>query len=112
MSENYAANPSAMTAHAHRLSSYQGDLELASDALRQASANNGAFGAMVGPFIAPLFQLVEAGEHLAINGASIALDKLSQSLIASARDFEAHEAASAASLTEVGPGGRGGLGVR
>ena len=67
---------------------------------------------MVGPFIAPLFQLVEAGEHLAINGASIALDKLSQSLIASARDFEAHEAASAASLTEVGPGGRGGLGVR
>ena len=100
MSENYAANPSAMTAHAHRLSSYQGDLELASDALRQASANKGAFGGMVGPFIAPLFQLVEAG------------DKLSQSLIASARDFEAHEAASAASLTEVGPGGRGGLGVR
>lgn len=109
MSENYAANPSAMTAHAHRLSSYQGDLELASDALRQASANKGAFGAMVGPFIAPLFQLVEAGEHLAINGASIALDKLSQSLIASARDFEA---ASAASLTEVSLGGRGGLGVR
>ena len=112
MSDTFSADPAALTAHARRLASYQSDLEQASDALRQASANKGAFGAMVGPFIAPLFQLVEAGEHLAINGASIALDKLSQSLIASARDFEAREAASAASLTEVGPGGRGGLGVR
>lgn len=111
MSENYAADPSSMTAHARRLSSYQGDLELASDALRRASASKGAFGAMVGPFIAPLFQLVEAGEHLAINGAGIALDKLSQSLVASAHDFEAREAASATSLTEANPGGWGGLGV-
>ena len=92
MSENYAADPSSMTAHARRLSSYQADLELASGALRQASASKGAFGAMVGPFIAPLFQLVEA-------------------LVASAHDFEAREAASAASLTEANPGGWGGLGV-
>ena len=29
---------------------------------------------MAGPLIAPLFQLVEVGEHLAISGAECALD--------------------------------------
>lgn len=63
---------------------------------------------MVGPFIAPLFQLVEAGEQLAIGGAGFALDKLSQSLVASARSFEAREASSSASLSQAGSGLDGG----
>ena len=53
MSENLSADPSAIRAHAMRLSSYQGDLEQASDALRAAAASRGAFGMMVGPIIAP-----------------------------------------------------------
>jgi hypothetical protein len=108
MSENLSADPSAIRAHAMRLSSYQGDLEQASDALRAAAASTGAFGMMVGPIIAPLFQLVEAGEHLAISGAGLALDKLSQSLIASARSFETREASSSASLSQAGSGLDGG----
>ena len=101
MSDTFSADPAALTAHARRLASYQSDLEQASDALRQTSASNGAFGMMVGPFIAPLFQLVEAGEQLA-------LDKLSQSLVASARSFEAREASSSASLSQAGSGLDGG----
>ena len=108
MSENLSADPSAIRAHAMRLSSYQGDLEQASDALRAAAASTGAFGMMVGPIIAPLFQLVEAGEHLAISGAGLALDKLSQSLIASTRSFEAREASSSSSVNQAGAGLQGG----
>ncbi len=108
MSDRFSADPAALTAHARRLASYQSDLEQASDALRQTSASSGAFGMMVGPFIAPLFQLVEAGEQLAIGGAGFALDKLSQSLVASARSFEAREASSSASLSQAGSGLDGG----
>lgn len=108
MTEIFSADPAAIIAHARRLSSYQSDLEAASDALRQASASNGAFGMMVGPFIAPLFQLVEAGEHLAISGAGSSLDKLSQALAASARSFEAREASSSQSLNQAGSGAKEG----
>ena len=108
MSDTFSADPAALTAHARRLASYQSDLEQASDALRQASASNGAFGMMVGPIIASLPQLVEAGEHLAISGAGLALDKLSQSLIASARSFETSEASSSSSVNQAGAGLQGG----
>ena len=94
MSDTFSADPAALTAHARRLASYQSDLEQASDALRQTSASSGAFGMMVGPFIAPLFQLVEAGEQLAIGGAGFAL--------------EAREASSSASLSQAGSGLDGG----
>lgn len=108
MSDTFSADPAAMIAHARRLASYQGDLEQASDALRQTSASSGAFGMLAGPFIAPLFQLVEAGEQLAISGAGLALDELARSLVASARSFEAREASSSASLNQAGSGLRGG----
>lgn len=85
MSEQFPADPAAITAHALRIFSYQSDLEHASATLRQVSASDGAFGLMAGPLIAPLFQLVEVGEHLAISGAECALDKLGQTLVASAR---------------------------
>ena len=72
MSEQFPADPAAITAHALRIFSYQSDLEHASATLRQVSASDGAFGLMAGPLIAPLFQLVEVGEHLAISGAECA----------------------------------------
>ena len=91
MSEQFPADPAAITAHALRIFSYQSDLEHASATLRHASASDSAFGLMVGPIIAPLFQLVEAGEHLAISGAERTLDQLGQALVASARAVQAGE---------------------
>lgn len=91
MSEQFPADPAAITAHALRIFSYQNDLEHASATLRQTSASDGAFGLMAGPLIAPLFQLVEVGEHLAISGAECALDKLGQTLVASARAVQVGE---------------------
>ena len=90
MSEQFPADPAAITARALRIFSYQSDLEHASATLRQVSASDGAFGLMAGPLIAPLFQLVEVGEHLAIS-AECALDKLGQTLVASARAVQVGE---------------------
>ena len=108
MSDTFSVDPAALIAHARRLASYQSDLEQASDALAPDLRLQRCLRMMVGPFIAPLFQLVEAGEQLAIGGAGFALDKLSQSLVASARSFEAREASSSASLSQAGSGLDGG----
>ena len=51
MSEQFPADPAAITAHALRIFSYQSDLEHASATLRQVSASDGAFGLMAGPLL-------------------------------------------------------------
>ena len=78
MSEQFPADPAAITAHALRIFSYQSDLEHASATLRQVSASDGAFGLMAGPLIAPLFQLVEVGEHLVASARAVQVGESSR----------------------------------